>query len=266
MINAPEFSTITLHVDGYVATLTLNRPETMNRIGATMHDEIHQGLQLLAEMKDIRVAIIKSTGRCFSAGGDFDFITHLNANPDEGHLVVDEAISIINDLIKLPIPVIASVQGDAVGFGASLALGCDIIVANKGARFGDPHVLVGLVAGDGGCLFWPLSAGFARAKRYLLTGDLITAEKAYDFGLVTDLVESKEQLDDLTQELGNKIANMAPMAVQGTKKALSSFTQLRADEVVRIAAEYERDTMLSDDVIEAISAMKERRKPEFKGC
>src|SRR5439155_14127267 len=101
---------------------------------------------------------------------------------------VDEGLELMNELLTFPLPIVTAIQGAAMGLGANIALATDAVVAWREARLADPHVRIGLVAGDGGAVLWPLSAGILRAKRHLLTGDPITAEEGYAFGMVTDLV------------------------------------------------------------------------------
>jgi enoyl-CoA hydratase len=124
---------------------------------------------------------------------------------------------------------------------------------------------VGLAAGDGGCLFWPQAAGILRAKRYLLTGDYLQADKAYAFGLVTDLVDYAEDALPLANRIAEKIAALAPLAVQGTKRSLNTIMQHRAAEVVEQAALYEQQTMASGDLVEAVTAIQEKRSSVFDG-
>jgi len=261
---SPDFRTLRLVVGDDIATLTLNRPEQMNLIDGPAHDEMERALHQLREEHDIRVAIIAAEGKCFSAGGNFDFMLELQSSPEKNRHSAAKAVSIIEALTSIHVPVIAAVQGDAIGFGASLALGCDIVVACKDANFADPHVLVGLAAGDGGCLFWPQAAGMLRAKRYLLTGDYLRANRAYEYGLVTDLVDTPEETLPLAQEVAKKIARLSPVAVQGTKRSLNAVMQARAAEVAELAALYEQQSMGSADLKEAVTAIREKRRPRFR--
>ncbi|MEQ8836303.1 MAG: enoyl-CoA hydratase/isomerase family protein [Lacipirellulaceae bacterium] len=263
-MDSSGYQTLRLAVENQIATLTLSRPEQMNLIDGPAHDEIEQALFELRENRTVRAAIIAAEGKCFSAGGNFDFMLELNGSPEKNRHSAAKAVAIIESLTNIPFPVIAAVQGDAIGFGASLALGCDIVVAYTEVNFADPHVLVGLAAGDGGCLFWPQAAGILRAKRYLLTGDYIKADKAYEFGLVTDLVDSAEQALPAAQALAEKVAGLSPVAVQGTKRSLNALMQARAAEVVVLAALYEQQSMGSSDLKEAVSAIREKRKPNFR--
>ena len=139
-------------------------------------------MERIADDHTVRAVVVASTGSVFSAGGDFDFM--LKANEDLPFLVHHAEIGkrLLMSVVDSQIPVVAAVHGPAVGLGATVALACDCVVAARSAMFSDPHVRVGLVAGDGGCLVWPAALGLTRARRYLLTGDALTAEDAYQFG------------------------------------------------------------------------------------
>ncbi|NIB38857.1 enoyl-CoA hydratase/isomerase family protein [Pseudomaricurvus alkylphenolicus] len=260
-----EYQTLKLEQQGTIASLTLNRPDKLNLIDGLAHDEVHHALEALKSNTELRAIVIAAEGKCFSAGGDFELMLEVNKSPQLNSNTARNAVGIIQALTHISVPVIAAVQGDAIGFGASLAFGCDIVVANRNARFADPHVLVGLAAGDGGCLFWPQAAGILRAKRYLLTGDYLQADKAYEFGLVTDLVDYAEDALPLANRIAEKIAALAPLAVQGTKRSLNTIMQHRAAEVVEQAALYEQQTMASGDLVEAVTAIQEKRSSVFDG-
>lgn len=259
------FNCLRLEIDQYVAKITLCRPEQLNAFDNLAHDELHHALEVLKSNSDIRAAIIAAEGKCFSAGGNFEFMREMNQNPKLNRLTAQRATALIETLVSIDVPVIAAVQGDAIGLGASLAFGCDIVVANRSARFADPHVVVGLAAGDGGCVFWSQSAGLHRAKRYVLTGEYLSAEKAYEFGLVSDLTDSAEETASVALKLANKVANLAPLAVQGTKRSFNNLMQARVAETAKIAALQEQLTMSSKDLLEALAAIEEKRKPDFKG-
>src|SRR5262249_2748227 len=143
---------------------------------------------------------------------------------------VDAGKRLLRSLLGLPQPIIAALQGPAIGLGATVALMCDIVVAARRTKLADTHVHLGLVAGDGGCRVWPQTAGMLRARRHLLPGDPLDAATAYDFGLVTDLVSEPDDVLPCAREIASRIAALPPMAVQGTKRALNHVSSLRADE------------------------------------
>jgi enoyl-CoA hydratase len=250
--------------DGSVAELTLTRPDLLNRFDKLLHLEFTQALLALRSRPDVRALIMASTGKVFSAGGDFDWILELNSDLSARIAATDEARVLFETLIDLPFPVIAAVQGDAIGLGASIVLGCDIVVASQNASLADPHVAIGLVAGDGGCVSWPAAAGMLRAKRYLLTGDRIRAAEAAAMGLVTDLVDDADAVLPAARALAGRIAAMPPLAVQGTKRALNQLMQHRAAEVLTLSLANEAQSMASEDLVEAISAYRAQRTPSYR--
>lgn len=252
-------------VEGHVARLTLNRPDTLNAIDEDMHHAILDALIDVRTRQDVRVILLAAKGRAFSAGGDLDEIARLYEDPHRRQRMCDIGIRLIETLIDMPVPVVTSLHGDAIGLGASIALSSDIIVASRNARLADTHVRVGLVAGDGGCLTWPMSMGLNRAKRYLLTGKMLSAEKACEFGLITDLVDSPEEALPAAVDIAEDIAALAPLAVSGTKKALNQLAKARCQEVFHLGMANEQISLAADDVLEALAAFKERRKPVFKG-
>jgi enoyl-CoA hydratase/carnithine racemase len=263
-MNPDTTRSLVFEQQGYIGTITLCRPDTLNSIDNEAHDELHCALESVRSNSELRVLVIAAKGRCFSAGGDFEFMRQMNRDPELNSRMASRATGMIELLANIDVPVITAVQGDAIGFGASLAFAGDIVVASRTARFADPHVLVGLAAGDGGCLFWPQAAGLNRAKRYVLTGDYISAEKAYEFGLVTDLTDSPEDARTLSDQLAKKVAGLAPLAVQGTKRSFNNLTKARIAEVAGLAALFEQQTMASEDLLEALAAMEQKRKPDFK--
>lgn len=252
-------------IENHIATITLNRPDILNAIDEEMHHELMEALLDIRGSQDARVVILKAEGRAFSAGGDLDEIKKLQADLKRRERMCDVGVRLIEALIDIPVPVVVALHGDAFGLGASIALSADIIVASNNARLADTHVKVGLVAGDGGCLTWPMSMGFNRAKRYLLTGKILPAEKAYEFGLVTDLVETPEEVLPVAKTIAEEIAGLSPLAVKGTKKALNQLAKARSHEVFPIGMMHEVISAGSEDILEAVAAFKERRKPVFQG-
>jgi enoyl-CoA hydratase len=260
-----EWPGVSLVRSGDVAELTLVRPEVLNRIDAEAHEALTQAFGAVAAMDGLRALVFASTGKAFSAGGDFDFILSQNADPHARRHMVREALGLISALLDIPVPVVVALHGDAMGLGATLVLGGDAVVAHPGARLADPHVMIGLVAGDGGCLVWPQSAGMLTAKRYLLTGDAMTAESAFRAGLVTDLVAGPDDVLPAARALAARMAALPPLAVQGTKAALNALQRARFAEVMELSATLEQQSLGSDDVREAVAALRERRPPRYQG-
>ncbi|HEY9263476.1 MAG TPA: enoyl-CoA hydratase/isomerase family protein, partial [Mycobacterium sp.] len=237
-----------------VAQVTLSRPELLNRVDQELHIALPAVLNEIAQDRSVRAVVLASTGKVFSAGGDFELLHRAYADGAERQAIIDDGRRLLNALLSIPQPVVAAMQGAAIGVGATMVLLCDAVVAARTASIADTHVAIGLVAGDGGALAWPQSAGMLRARRYLLTGDPLDAATAYDFGLVTDLVDSPEAVVPAALELAARIARRAPLAVQGTKQALNRLAAQRAGEVVDLSLALESQTLASEDLLEGISA------------
>ncbi|HVW35138.1 MAG TPA: enoyl-CoA hydratase/isomerase family protein [Acidimicrobiia bacterium] len=261
-----EWPGVRLEDDGAgVAELTLCRPEVLNRVDAEVHESLTEAFRAVAGLDGVRALVFASTGKAFSAGGDFDFILRQNADPVGRQSLARDALALLSALLDIPVPVVVALHGDAMGLGATLVLGADAVVAARRARLADPHVAIGLVAGDGGCLVWPQSAGMLTAKRYLLTGDALDAETALRAGLVTDLVDSPEDALPAARALAQRIAGLPPLAVQGTKAALNNLQRARFAEVMALSATLEQASIASDDIREAVAAFREKRPPAYRG-
>jgi enoyl-CoA hydratase len=258
-------SRLEVTVDGHVAELTLTSPELFNRFDEQLHHEFTEALVELRGRTEVRALVLAAAGKVFSAGGDFDWVLSLHEDVAARREAVDEGKLLFRSLLDLPFPVVVALQGDAIGLGASIVLACDAVVAARSAGLADPHVGIGLVAGDGGCVSWPLSAGMRLAKRYLLTGDRIDAATAASMGLVSDLVETPDEVLPAARKLAGKIARLSPLAVQGTKRVLNNIMQQRAVDVLPLSLAAEAETFSSKDFVEAISAIQGKRKPEFRG-
>jgi enoyl-CoA hydratase len=260
-----KFSTVDIIINGYVAEIILNRPEANNAFDHAMHLELQQAFMAVREEPGIRAIILAGNGPHFSAGGDFELMLADRQDPAVLARSREEVRPLLMSIADSPIPVVAALQGEAVGLGATVLLGADAVVAARKARISDPHVVIGLAAGDGGCVFWPQHIGLLRAKRYLLTGDRLTAEDAHAMGLVTDLVDNAEDVLPAARKLAGRIAALPPLAVQSTKRALNQLFRNQMAAVFEQALDAEMETFASEDLVEAVSAFRERRKPVYQG-
>jgi enoyl-CoA hydratase len=248
-----------------ILTLTLDRPEKRNANTPVMHADLSRIWDDIAQDPDVDVAIVTGAGeKAFSAGGD---PAHMQAMIDDERLwqqTVVEGRRIIWRLLECDVPIIARVNGAAVGFGATLALACDIVVAADDARIGDPHVHAGLVAGDGGALFWPPLVGPARAKELLFTGELLTAQQAHALGLVNHVVPRAE-LDAKVMEIARKIRAGASRAIRMTKQLLNLPLRQQAHGLMDLGLAVETLSHRTRDHAEAVAAMREKRAAKFEG-
>jgi enoyl-CoA hydratase/carnithine racemase len=248
-----------------VGEISLVRPKLLNRFDNQAQVELAATLEELAKDDDVRAIVLGSTGKAFSAGGDFALMQAAHDDADARRETVEAGLRLLRSFIDLPQPIVAAVQGPAIGLGATVALMCDVVVAARSAKLADTHVKIGLVAGDGGCLVWPQAVGMQRARRHLLTGDELDAPTAYQLGIVTDLVDEPGDALPCARDIAQRIAALAPLGVQGTKRALNQVTSLRAEEVVQLAFDLEERTLTSDDLLEGIAAFKEGRAANFVG-
>jgi enoyl-CoA hydratase len=199
-----------------VLQIILSRPELLNRFDATLHEELTHAVNEAGADRSVRAIILASTGKVFSAGGDFELMRAAHDDGPTRRALVADARRLLDAFLQLPQPIVAAVQGAAVGLGATVALACDAVVAARGASLADTHVNVGLVAGDGGCLVWPAAAGMLWARRHLLD-----AETAFQLGMVTDLVDTAAEVRPAAHQIAERISRLPPLAVQGTKRALN---------------------------------------------
>jgi enoyl-CoA hydratase len=247
-----------------VLTLTLNRPDRLNAANPELHRELATIFQDVKEDADCNVVVLTGAGRAFSAGGDLRWIRAMHSDPAALRMQMEESKKIINDLLALDKPLIARVNGPALGLGATLALFCDIIIASDQAEFGDPHVKMGLAAGDGGPIILPLLTGICKAKELLFTGDVISAAEAERLGLINRVVPAAE-LDQAVGDLAERLVRGAPVAIRYTKQAVNRHLVFWVNLILESSLALEGHTFLTADLVEAVDAFLEKRKPRFQG-
>ena len=258
----PDYSAIALSRRGRLLTITLNQPDTLNAVNPTMHAELADVFVFAAKDPHSDVVVLTGAGRAFSAGGD---VKNTSDQPVEPERIDDElrlAKRIVFAMLDLEKPLVCRLNGHAIGLGATLALFCDVIFAAETAKIGDPHVAVGLVAGDGGAVIWPQRVGFSLAKEYLLTGELLTATKAKEIGLINHCLPLAE-LDSAVDAFCDRLLNGATNAIRWTKVLINLELKRIAVAAMDAGIAYEGITVRSADHREAISALREKRKPLF---
>jgi enoyl-CoA hydratase len=247
-----------------VLRIAIDHPESdLNAVDALLHDELTRVFRDLKREDDARAVLLIGRGRAFSAGGDFAWFPTLDDLAKLEHLRRD-ARQMIWDLLDVELPIVAAVNGPAVGLGASLALLCDVIFMAEGATIADPHVRVGIVAGDGGAAIWPLALGPARAKQYLLTGDPLDAAEAERIGLVNRVVPAAA-LEEEAFAFARRLAAGAPLALRYTKQAVNKLVKDALNVAFDTSTALEIVTFQSEDHREALEAIREKRKPRFRG-
>jgi enoyl-CoA hydratase len=252
-----------------IAVVTLNRPEVLNVVNAKMHIELMNILEDLNQDNEVRAAVLTGAGRAFSAGGDTEWFKEAVSGGVESTIkymkwrMMKEARKIVNNLLDLEAPIIAAVNGHCLGLGATIALLCDVIIASDKAKFGDPHVKMGIVAGDGGAVIWPLLVGVAKAKEMLMTGDIIDAQEAERWGLINKVVPETE-LIPTAMALAKRLADGPTLAIQWTKMAINKLIKERVNLILDTSLAWEEYTFLSEDHKEAVRAFTEKREPKFQ--
>jgi len=259
----PDLDTIDLRRDGRVLTIAFNRPEVMNAFDKAMHDELPAALDFARTDEGSDVIVLTGKGKAFSAGGDFAHIQNNADNPEAFDHEIAMARQIVETLVDTDKPVVCKLNGHAVGLGATIALLCDIIYANERAKIGDPHVNIGLVAGDGGALAWPQRIGLTRAKEYLLTGELIGAAEAANIGLINRAF-APDALDQAVADLCDSLLAKPQYALRKTK----ALTNLELKRLIPLLFEpgiaWEAQSVRDPDHREAIAALVEQRPPVFR--
>jgi enoyl-CoA hydratase len=255
---------LNVKLDDGVLTLTLDRPDALNAVNEVMHHELATIFTRIAADQRVKVVVVTGRGKAFSAGGDYSWMQQQIDEPERFIAIAVEAKQIVFSLLELQKPVICKMNGHAVGLGATLALFCDFVIAAEGAKIGDPHVSVGLVAGDGGALIWPMLVGYAKAKRYLLTGDLIDAREAERIGLITEAVAVGD-LDATVDKLARRLAQSASKSVEWTKLTINLPLKQVVHGAFDAGIAYEILSNNSQDHIEAVAALAAKRQPVFTG-
>jgi len=217
--------------DDGIRIVTINRPHAKNVIDADLHHQLLDVWTDLDRDPDARCVVLTGAGEIFSGGGDFAFLKAQHRSLDLRHTVSRQAGAILNAMINFRLPVVAAVNGPAVGLGASLALCCDLVLMSQRSYLCDPHVSIGLTAGDGGALLWPYMMSMIRAKEYIYTGARIPAEQALDLGLA-NRVTTPETLMEQALALAGTLAAQPPRALQTTKRAFSKHIAAAAIAIV----------------------------------
>ncbi|MGA2411870.1 MAG: enoyl-CoA hydratase-related protein [Candidatus Binataceae bacterium] len=254
-----------------VATVTINRPDSLNAVNGRLHHEFEQIWLDLAADHDINAIILTGAGRAFCAGGDVKgmasgTLTGLGKGErsrfDRGPIAAANGRRVVENMLDVEQPIIGAINGDAIGLGATIALLCDITVVSEKARFADTHVKVGVVAGDGGAVIWPLLIGPHRAKEFLMRGNFINGAEAGRIGMVNYALPP-EQVLAKARELAQELADGPTWAIRWSKLAVNKWLKEQANLIMDTGLAYEMMTFKTEDHKEAVKAFVEKRKPNY---
>lgn len=250
-----------VEAEGPIRTVIINRPDELNAVDKALHGALAHVWPQLGADREAKVVILTGAGRTFSAGGDLTWITSFLDDPVARDDSLREGREIIEEMLRFPLPVIAAVNGPAVGLGCSLAVLSDIVLIADTAHLADPHVAVGLVAGDGGAAFWPLLTPILRSREYLYTGDRIPAATAVELGLATRTTAPDDLLPE-ARRLAERLAAQPTAALQGTKRVLNMHLSQALGASVEAGFAAEALTMQSDEHRERLLALQRRSTPD----
>ncbi len=244
-----------------VVLLTLSNPGKLNATDATLHAELARVFRDVADDESIRAVVVTGEGKAFSAGGDLAWISGQVGSYTQTMRVMKEAGDIVRTMIDCDTPIIAAINGVAVGAGLAVALMADISIIDEAARFTDGHMRLGVAAGDHAVAIWPLLCGMAKAKYYLLTSDFIDGREAERIGLVSKAVPGEQVLPEALA-LAERLAQGPRDAIRFTKRSLNHWLR-QALPNFEASLAYEMLNFLGPDAAEGLDALQSKRTPEF---
>ena len=255
--HAMQLPHISLKIDGPVAVLTLKGEDESNRVSAVMCEDLAATVEWIRDDESVRVVVVRGEGSMFS-GGTEEAVREMRERGGEG------AIGASGDIARLPMPVIAAINGDASGLGLELALACDLRIASDEAVFAMDQIRFGMMPWDGGTQRLPRLVGKGRGAAMVLTGMKVSAEEALGMGLV-HAVFPKHTLWDEALSLANKIAGHAPVALEYAKETIGKGMDMTLDQGLRMEQDLTVILQSTADRAEGIRSFLEKRKPEFHG-
>jgi enoyl-CoA hydratase len=246
-----------IETDGPVTILTLNRPDARNAFSDDMHTAMQEIWWELAQDHSVRAVVLTGAGKAFSAGGDIPDFIRSYEDPDHRRHALRGARRLIDAMAEFPKPVVAAVNGPAMGLGCSIAVSCDLVLIAESTYMADTHVTIGLVGGDGGPVMWPLLMSLLKAKEYLLLGERIPAQRAVELGLANHAIPD-DQLMTEAVALAQRLAAQPHQAVQETKRALNLHFQAAISLVAPFALSAEAESFATEDIRRTIEGFKKK--------
>ena len=263
-----QLETVDVSLQDGAATVRLNRPEALNAWNGQFGEDLRAALDRVSEDDAVRAIVITGAGRGFSSGADLKDIsgglTTPDGRPDVYKTLTERYHPIMRAIREVPKPVLASVNGPAVGIGCSLALCCDLVVASESAYFLLAFVNIGLVPDGGSSLFVPTRIGMARASELAMLGERLEAPRALEWGLI-NRVFADDELAEQTAALAARLAAGPTSSYAGSKRQLNNWLYARMDEQLELEAQIQREMSGSSDFVEGAMAFVERRQPRFSG-
>jgi len=268
-----DYEFLKVEVADRVATITINRPEALNAVNNAVHHELEQIWIDVRGDRDVNAIVLTGAGRAFCAGGDVKgmaegTLTSSTGKKGKGRgrgpIAASNGRRLVDNMLDVEQPIIGAINGDAVGLGATLALLCDITVVSEKARLADTHVKVGIVAGDGGAVIWPLLIGPHRAKEFLMRGNFINGAEAGRIGMVNYAV-APEAVMPKARELAQELADGPTWAIRWSKLAVNKWLKQQSNLIMDASLAYEMMSFNHPHQKEAVKAFIEKRKPNFVG-
>jgi len=271
-IDYSDYEFLKVDIAERVATITINRPDSLNAVNNAVHHELEQIWVDVRADQDVNAIILTGAGRAFCAGDDVKGMAAGSLagatgkkGKGRGPIAAANGRRLVENMLDVEQPIIGAINGDAVGLGATLALLCDITIVSEKARLADTHVKVGIVAGDGGAVIWPLLIGPHRAKEFLMRGNFINGAEAGRIGMVNYAV-APEQVMTKAREMAQELADGPTWAIRWSKLAVNKWLKQQANLIMDASLAYEMMTFNTKDHQEAVKAFVEKRKPNFVGA
>ncbi len=250
--------TLLIEHEGPVATLTMNIPEKRNAFLDELHLSMQEVWYHLETNRAVNAVVLTGAGRIFSAGGNIPGFIRDYEDPEHRRQSLRRARRLMDEMAAFPKPVVAAVNGPAIGLGCNVALSCDLVVMAESAYLADTHVNVGLVCGDGGAVAWPLLVGLLKAKELLLLGDKIPASRALEIGLANRVVPDGDLMAE-AMGLAQRLSAQPRQAVQETKRALNLHVQQAIGLVAPFALSAEAESFATDDVRKTVESFTKKK-------
>lgn len=259
-----QYERLLLQNSAGVLTIKLSSPKRRNAVDGIMHEELPRALRAAAADPSVAVIVLTGdpAGGAFCAGGDINWVRVASQSGEGFAKILREGVEVLRAIVDAPQPVIAMINGAAVGLGATLALFADISFMDEAAKISDPHVGVGVAAGDGGAVIWPLLIGPNRAKEFLMTGDAMTGAEAAAMGLINHAVPA-ESLESKTYAFAERMRTGPRLAIEFTKRSVNLYLRMVLNQVIDASVALEGINFRTADHAEAVRAFLAKEKPRF---